>query len=25
LILGADKRHPVLSVYHDEDHDQFLV
>jgi len=24
LILGADKRNPLLSVYHDEDHAQFL-
>ena len=25
LILGADKRNPLLSVYHDEDHAQFLI
>ena len=25
LILGADKRHPMLSVYQDEDHGQFLI
>ena len=25
LLLGADKRHPVFSVYHDEDNQQLLV
>ena len=25
LILGADKRNPLLSVYHDEDQAQFLI
>jgi len=25
LILGANKRNPMLSVYHDEGHDQFLI
>ena len=25
LILGANKRNPMLAVYHDEEHQQFLV
>jgi hypothetical protein len=25
LILGADKRNPLLSVYHDQEHRQLLV
>ena len=25
MILGADKRNPLLSVYHDEDQAQFLI